>query len=315
MTTGRGEGGKEKSTLSVNADICVLAGGIFPHPQVPKISGLKDFEGDMFHTARWDYAVTGGSSEDAFSELYGFRGKHVGYIGTGATAIQAVPEVAKYAKELFVFQRTPSQVNARNQSCTDPKQWTERIATGPGWQKTRVENLAQHISRNLPEGSVDLVDDVFSRLQAYCAIYGSERFIGLTPDKIPEYLEHIQAWNADHNDKARARISTVVDDKSTAEKLTPWYPTWCKRPTFSDAYLQAFNKPNVHLVDTDGKGIDGITRHAIVANGQEYPVDVLILSTGYRSPFVGGGDPAARTGINVVGRFNLNLSDKWKRSI
>ncbi|KAF9737616.1 hypothetical protein PMIN02_001235 [Paraphaeosphaeria minitans] len=311
MTTGKGDGGKKKTTLSVNADFSILAGGIFPYPHVPKIPGLVAFEGDMFHTSRWDYAVSGGSSEDAFSELKGFEGLRVGYVGTGATAVQAVPEVAKYAKELFIFQRTPSQVNTRRQKPTDLKEWSERIATGPGWQKARMENLAQHLSRNLPEGTVNMVDDEWSRLQAYCAILGSERFAGLMPDKIPEYLGHLQAWDADHNARARERISTIVSEKSTAEKLTPWYPTWCKRPTFSDTYLQTFNKPNVHLVDTDGKGIDGVKPHAIIANGQEYPVDILILSTGYRSPAYGGGDPAARNGIEIIGRNGLKMSNKW----
>jgi cation diffusion facilitator CzcD-associated flavoprotein CzcO len=311
MTTGRGKGGKEKSTFSVNADFGILAGGIFPHPHVPRISGLAEFEGDMFHTARWNYAISGGSNEDTFSELKGLEGKRVGYVGTGATAIQAVPEVAKYAKELFIFQRTPSQVNSRGQKPTDEKEWRERIATGSGWQKARMENLAQHLSRNLKEDTINMVDDEWSHLKAYCAILGSERFVGLTPDKIPEYLGQLQAWDAEHNAKARDRISTIVTDKSTAEKLTPWYPTWCKRPTFSDAYLQAFNKPNVHLVDTDGKGIDGVKPHAIIANGQDYPVDVLILSTGYRSPAYAGADPAARNGIDIIGRNGLRLTDKW----
>lgn len=311
MTTGRGDGGREKSALSVNVDFSILAGGLFPHPHVPKIPGLAEFEGDMFHTARWDYAVSGGSSEDAFSELKGLEGKRVGYVGTGATAIQAVPEVAKYAKELFIFQRTPSQVNSRGQKPTDPEEWRERIATGPGWQKARMENFAQHISRNIPEDTINMVDDEWSRLPAYCAVLGSESFTGLTPDKIPEYLGQLQAWDADHNAKARERISTHVTDKTTADKLTPWYPTWCKRPTFSDTYLQAFNKPNVHLMDTDGKGIDGVKPRAITTNGQDYPVDILILSTGYRSPAYGGGDPAVRNGIDIVGRNGLKMSDKW----
>ncbi|OAF99390.1 FAD/NAD(P)-binding domain-containing protein [Paraphaeosphaeria sporulosa] len=311
MTTGRGNGGTEKATLSVNADFSILAGGIFPHPHVPKIPGLAGFEGDMFHTSRWDYAISGGSSEDTFSELKGLEGKRVGYVGTGATAIQAVPEVAKFAKELLLFQRTPSQVNYRGQKPTDPKEWSERIAAGLGWQKARMENLAQHLSRNLPEGTVNMVDDEWSRLQAYCAVLGSERFTGLTPDKIPGYLSELQAWDANHNTKARERISNIVTDKSTAERLTPWYPTWCKRPTFSDTYLQTFNKPNVHLVDTDGKGIDAVTSHAIIANGQEYPIDILILSTGYRSPAYGGGDPAARNGIDIIGRNGLKMSEKW----
>ncbi|KAF1967759.1 FAD/NAD(P)-binding domain-containing protein [Bimuria novae-zelandiae CBS 107.79] len=311
MTMGHGEGGKEKSTVWVNADIAILAGGIFPHPHVPKVPGLVGFRGEMFHTSRWDYRVTGGTSEDVFPEMTRLEGKRVGYVGTGATAIQAIPELAKYAKELYVFQRTPSQVNPRGQKPTDPVEWHERIASGPGWQKSRMENLAQHISRNLPEGTVNMVGDEWSRLPAYCAIIGSERFTSLTPDKIHECLAQLQTWDAPHNAAARARVASLVNDTATAEKLTPWYPTWCKRPTFSDTYLQTFNRPNVHLVDTDGKGIHQITPTSIIANGQEYPIDILILSTGYRSPAYASGDPSARLGVEILGRDGVRMSDKW----
>jgi cation diffusion facilitator CzcD-associated flavoprotein CzcO len=86
----------------------------------------------------------------------------------------------------------------------------------------------------------------------------------------------------------------------------------CKRPTFSDEYLQAFNQPNVHLVDTDGKGVDSATAEGFVVGGLEYPLDVIVLSTGYVSPSVGGGSPAVRTGIEIYGRGGKSLDDKWK---
>ncbi|KAJ4298138.1 hypothetical protein N0V90_006037 [Kalmusia sp. IMI 367209] len=311
MTMGRGEEGKEKNAIWVNADFAILAGGLFPHPHVPKIPGLAGFEGEMFHTSRWNYAITGGTSEEAFPEMVNLKGKRVGYLGTGATAIQAVPEVSKYAKEVYVFQRTPSQVNSRGQRPTDPDEWHESVATGPGWQKARMENAAQYLCRNIPDDTINLINDEWANLKAYCAVLGSERFSGLTPDKIPEHLANLMAMDADHNTKARQRISAIVKDKATAKNLTPWYPTWCKRPTFSDNYLETFNEPHVHLIDTDGKGIDSITPHTVVANGQEYPVDVLILSTGYRSPAYAGGDPAARIGIEIMGRNGRNMTEKW----
>lgn len=313
MTTGHGPAGKEKRKLWANADTAILSGGMFGYPHVPKIPGLAGFEGGMFHTSRWNYDITGGSGEDPFSELKNLKGKRVGYIGTGATAIQAVPELAKYAKELYIFQRTPSQVNPRDQRPTDPTEWREKVATGPGWQKERMENLAQHLSRNLPEGAVNLVNDEWSKLKAYCAIVGSERFAGLTPDKVPEYIGQLQEWDVDHNAKVRQRVASIVSDKSTAEKLTPWYPTWCKRPTFSDVYLQTFNNPNVHLVDTDGKGIDSVKPRSVVVNGEEYSIDVLILSTGYRSPTHENADPARHNEMEIVGRNGISMTDKMAR--
>ncbi|ORY68389.1 uncharacterized protein BCR38DRAFT_334696 [Pseudomassariella vexata] len=311
MTTGRGPGGQEKSTLWMNADFVLLNTGLFPHPQVPKLPGLTGFEGAMFHTARWDYNVTGGSSETPFPTLDKLNGKRVGIIGTGATAIQVVPEVAKWAKELYVFQRTPSQVHVRGQRETDLTEWREQIAAKPGWQTERMENFAEHLSLGAPSDHKNLVGDGFSHLSAYYALIGGIGSDKVTPEKVPEHIGGLLALDATRAAKVRARVSEVVKDEDTAEKLTPWYPVWCKRPTFSDVFLQAFNQENVHLVDTDGKGVDGVTPRGLVFNGKEYPLDVLILSTGYRSPGVGSGNPSVRTGLEIVGRGGRTLTEKW----
>jgi cation diffusion facilitator CzcD-associated flavoprotein CzcO len=86
---------------------------------------------------------------------------------------------------------------------------------------------------------------------------------------------------------------------------------WCKRPAFSDTYLQTFNQHNVHLVDTDGKGVSSIAEDGIFIKGREYPLDVLILSTGYRTPVYANGSPAARAGVQVFGRDGLGMDEKW----
>ncbi|KAI0153900.1 hypothetical protein BJ166DRAFT_533973 [Pestalotiopsis sp. NC0098] len=311
MTTSHGPAGHEKSPLWSNAEFIFFATGLFPMPQVPKLPGLSGFQGTMFHTARWDYNKSGGSSEEPFSVLEKLKGKKVGLIGTGATAIQVVPEVAKYAAELHIFQRTPSAVNARDQRPTDPEEWRTKIAAKKGWHTYRMENFAEHIAKGAPEGEENLVGDVWSRLKAYQATVGGHTFGTVTPDKIPEHIGSLIALDAEQNASVRARVAEVVKDPETAKKLTPWYPTWCKRPTFSDVYLDTFNRENVHLIDTDGKGVESITASGIVANGQEYPVDVLILSTGYSSPGIGSGDPSARAGITIVGRDGRSLTEKW----
>jgi cation diffusion facilitator CzcD-associated flavoprotein CzcO len=133
----------------------------------------------------------------------------------------------------------------------------------------------------------------------------------VTPEKAQEAIGTLMALDAKPAAKARARVSQIVKDAEVARKLTPWYPIWCKRPTFSDVYLEAFNNDNVQLIDTDGKGIEKFTQRSVVANGQEYPIDILILSTGYRSPLA-GGDPGSRTGIEIVGRNGRRLEDKWQ---
>jgi cation diffusion facilitator CzcD-associated flavoprotein CzcO len=305
-----GPDAKEERNISVHADFVTLASGLFPYPQVPKVPGLADFKGEMFHTSRWNYDITGGSSDTTFPEMEKLKGLRVGIIGTGATAIQVVPQLAKYAKSLHVFQRTPSQVNTRNQRATDPDEWKSKIAAKPGWQQARQENLAEHVAGHNAPGDEDLVNDGWSSLEAYCAIIGSNRFGRISPDKAQEHIGTLVALDAAHNKDARQHIADVVKDKSTADKLTPWYPTWCKRPTFSDMYLESFNASNVYLIDTDGRGIDAITPSGIVANGTEYPIDVLVLSTGYRSP-VSDGDPGSRMGIEIRGPGGRTMADKW----
>ncbi|GAP91485.1 putative pyridine nucleotide-disulfide oxidoreductase-like protein [Rosellinia necatrix] len=313
LTTWRGPEGREEGSLSVNAEFVYMTAGLLAKPQIPKVggAGFAGFKGDLFHTSLWNYDATGGSSEEAFPELSKLAGKRVGILGTGATAIQAVPCLAKYAKELYVFQRTPSAVFPRGQRPTDPDEWATSIAGQPGWFDARNLNFAQAMAKCLPDGSPDLVDDQWSSQPAYRALTGDPEFAMVAPEKVPEVIGTFLALDAPNAAGARQRIKDTVRDPATAEKLTPWYPTWCKRPTFSDTYLETFNSPHVHLVDTDGKGIDGVSADGIVVKGTEYPVDVLVLSTGYVSPAIDGGDPSVRAGITVVGPGGRTLSEKF----
>ncbi|KAI1274361.1 hypothetical protein F5Y07DRAFT_217222 [Xylaria sp. FL0933] len=313
LTTWRGPRGQEKGSLSVNAEFVYMTAGLLTTPQVPKIGGVgfEGFKGDIFHTSLWDYNVTGGSSEEAFPELSKLAGKRVGIIGTGATAIQAVPNLAKFAKELYVFQRTPSAVFPRGQRPTDPKEWTTSIASEPGWSDKRNRNFVQSMADGLPEGVPNLVDDEWSHLGTYRAVTGDTEFATVAPEQVPEVIGKLLALDVPTMTRARQRIKDTVRDPATAEKLQPWYPSWCKRPTYSDTYLPTFNEPHVHLVDTDGKGLDSVSPSGVVANGIEYPLDIIILSTGYRSPALDGGDPAVRAGIKVYGRDGRDLSEKY----
>jgi cation diffusion facilitator CzcD-associated flavoprotein CzcO len=311
LTTGRGPKGQDQVSLSVNAEFVYLTAGLLARPQIPKVSGLEGFKGDMFHTSSWDYDVTGGSSEEPSPVLSKLKDKTVGIVGTGATAIQVVPFLAKYAKEVFVFQRTPSAVFSRDQRPTDPDEWATSIAGRPGWYDERQVNFASTMARCLPAGQPNLVNDQWSAQPAYSALTGDPEFATIAPEQVPEVIGQFLALDAPNAARARQRVKDIVRDPATAEKLTPWYPAWCKRPTFSDAYLQAFNQPNVHLVDTDGKGIDSITRDGVVANGKEHPLDVLVLGTGYRSPAFDGGDPAVRAGVKVYGRNGRDMSEKF----
>ncbi|KAI0391130.1 hypothetical protein F5Y17DRAFT_441859 [Xylariaceae sp. FL0594] len=313
LTAGRGPKGAERVSLSVTPEFVYMTAGVLGKPQVPKIGGvgLEGFKGDMFHTSLWDYDITGGSSEDPDPELSKLKDKVVGIIGTGATAIQVVPYLARYAKEVYVFQRTPSAVFTRGQRKTDPEEWSKSIAAKPGWYEARQLNFAQVMARCLPEGETNLVGDEWSRQEVYAALTGDPEFAAISPEKVPEMIQFYLQTELPVSGRARQRVKDIVKDPKTAEKLTHWYPAWCKRPTFSDLYLEAFNSPHVHLVDTDGKGLESATPNGVVANGKEYALDTLVLSTGYVSPAADGGDPSIRAGIRIVGRGGRTLTDKF----
>ncbi|KAL1625203.1 hypothetical protein SLS56_007398 [Neofusicoccum ribis] len=298
--------------LVVRARFVILNGGVFGLPQIPKAPGFENFQPHYFHTARWDYKYTGGSPED--QRLENLKGKRVGIIGTGATGIQVLPELAKWAKEVYVFQRTPASVDYRNQKLITPEAWNSEVATEDGWQLKRMENFASYVT-NAPNGPKDLVDDGWSHASAFGIQVGGDAWGTITPEKIEEHVKTAHAIDLPRTERIRKRVGDTVHDKATAEQLKAWYPTWCKRPCFHDDYLAAFNKPNVHLIDTNGKGVEAFTKTALVANGIEYPVDALVLATGYRSPFDGNASPAHRANIQVRGRGGRNMEDKWEEGV
>ncbi|MDE2355927.1 MAG: NAD(P)/FAD-dependent oxidoreductase [Alphaproteobacteria bacterium] len=269
-------------------------------PKLPGIPGIEDFEGHAFHTSRWDYAYTGGDPSGAAMDK--LRDKRVGIIGTGATAVQCVPHLARSAGRLFVFQRTPSSVDVRANVPIDPA-WFDEIAT-PGWQQRWLENFTANQTGAGPMVE-DLVMDGWTDLSRRIrAKIGDLPRDQLTPQAMMAAFEDS---DFEKMEEIRARADRVVQDPETARKLKAWYNQLCKRPCFHDAYLQAFNNPNVTLVDTDGKGVDRITAKGVVAGGQEYPLDCLIFASGFEV----GTAFASRAGFDVEGRHGLRLSEHW----
>ena len=144
----RKQTGKGESNLRVRARFVISTTGLLNSPQVPVGLGIERYQGHSFHTSRWDYAYTGGSPTDP--SMTNLKDKKVGYIGTGATAIQAVPHLGKCAKKLYVFQRTPSAVDERGQHATDIEWWDREIKGKKGWQKKRNENFTSFICNASP---------------------------------------------------------------------------------------------------------------------------------------------------------------------
>jgi cation diffusion facilitator CzcD-associated flavoprotein CzcO len=295
------------------AQFIAMGTGPLSVAQLPGIRGIETFQGHSFHTSRWDYNYSGGDASGA--PLDKLTDKRVAVIGTGATAVQCVPQLAKDCKELLVFQRTPSAVAERNNHPIDP-QWFDGMAkdTGPGWQQRWLENFATIWDGVLldpdemdPDSDPeDLVHDGWTELatimkEAVHALPAQER-------TVENVMLALEAADNAIMEVVRARVDELVSDRETADKLKPWYRRMCKRPCFHDEYLQAFNRPNVHLIDTDGEGVERITESGVVVNGRQYDVDVIVYATGFE--FL-GGKHTERIGYDPVGRGGRRLSDHW----
>ena len=255
---------------TMSAKFVICANGTLSKPKLPRIEGLETFKGHTFHSSRFDYAYTK-------PDLSGLKDKVVGIIGTGASAVQIIPRIGRAAKALYVFQRTPSAIDIRDDIPTDPE-WAANLK--PGWQ---TERLLKHIK------GPELTEQQKRDLAA------------LARD---EKIRRQENQNIEHQMRIHARIDEIVKDKATAEALKPWYMHRCKRPCYDDEYLPAFNLPNVHLVDTQGQGITEIDARGPVFEGKTYPVDLLICATGFEVQV---------TGIynDIRGENDLALGDKY----
>jgi cation diffusion facilitator CzcD-associated flavoprotein CzcO len=272
--------------------------------KLPDIAGIESFRGHSFHTSRWDYGYTGGDPDGAPME--NLADKRVAVIGTGATGIQCIPHLARDAGELFVFQRTPSSVDVRNNTPTDPE-WFAQIAT-PGWQKRWLENFTANTMGAMGMGNdEDLVMDGWTDLARRVKANIFEAMSKGDGFSVDTLMEAFEDADFEKMEEIRARAESVVEDPETANNLKAWYRQLCKRPCFHDEYLQSYNRPTVHLVHTDGKGVERVTEKGLVALGKEYEVDCIIYATGFE---VGTGY-TSRAGYDPRGRDGLKLSDYW----
>ena len=291
ITTNRGD--------AFTADFIGMGTGPLHVPKLPGISGIDSFQGHSFHTSRWDYDYTGGDTFGApMTEL---ADKRVAIIGTGATSVQCVPHLAKACGTLYVVQRTPSSVDVRANVPTDPD-WFAEIAT-PGWQDRWYENFAANMGMGMaPEDWVqDGWTDLSNRIRG--------RISALPPGEInpANILAAYEDADLEKMSEIRARAAAIVADPDTGENLKAWYRQLCKRPCFHDTYLQSFNTPGTHLLDTDGKGVERITETGIVVGGVEYEVDCIIYASGFEV----GTEHHRRAGFDIAGVDGQRLSDAW----
>ena len=303
----RWDDGERKWTVTTNrgdrmkARFVVMSNGPLNRPKLPGVPGIDRFAGHTFHTSRWDYGYTGG---DTTGNLHKLADKRVAVIGTGATAIQCVPHLGKYAKQLFVFQRTPSSVDVRGNRPTDPA-WVKTLT--PGWQRRRMDNFNVLVTGGHQE--VDEVSDGWTDLiRNLAAFMPVEHAAGVSPEELARNME---LADFEKMNQVRARVDSTVKDKATAEALKPWYRQFCKRPTFNDDYLPTFNRPNVTLVNTRGQGVDRITETGIEYGGTHYEVDCIIFATGFEV----GTAYTRRAGFESYGRGGKPLTEHWKSGL
>jgi len=292
VTTDRGDEFKTR--------FVIMSSGPLNKPKLPGIPGIENFKGRTFHTSRWDYDYTGG---DTTGGLHKLKDKRVGIIGTGATAIQCIPHLGEHAKQLYVFQRTPSSVDERNNTPTNPE-WAKTLK--PGWQYYRNRNFTALLDGVRVEG--DEVGDKWTSPLKKLGDLLNSRSSDLSGEEkaLLAEIADFQKMN-----DIRARVSSTVSDPATAEALKPWFGQWCKRPTFNDEYLPTFNRPNVKLVDTKGKGVDRVTEHGVVVDGVEYEVDCLIFATGFEV----GTAYTRRAEFGMYGRNGVSLADAWAKGM
>ena len=268
----------------MKARFVILANGLLTSPRLAKIEGMETFKGEAFHTSRWNYNID-------------LTNKTVGIIGTGATAVQTIPELAKIVKKLYVFQRTPSSIDVRDQRETTQEEieiWNQE----PGWARARRARFSKISAGRTAMKAND--DYLSGKVDNFKEVKQHER--ELSPE---EMIEKQLDTNFRIMEQIRSRVDAIVEDQEVADSLKPYYPYGCKRPTFHDEYLPSFNMPHVTLVDTAPLGVSKINKNGVVHNGIEYPVDVLIYATGFKWL-------ETATFNMVIGKNGQSLHEKWQ---
>lgn len=258
----------------IRARHVIVANGLLNIPKLPGIPGIHEYKGKMFHTARWEYDYTGGSQENPVLDK--LKDKRVAIIGTGATSVQAVPFLGKYAKELYVLQRTASTVDERKNTLTDPE-WAKTLQ--PGWQRERQLNFHHAAMETLSPGEPDLICDIWTEINRNLAVEFDKTS---WPTSVEEYVARREVMDYRVMERLRTRVESIVEDKEAADILKPWYRYLCKRPASNDEYYPTFNLPGVKVIDVSKtKGVERMTETGFVANGVEYEVDCVIFASGF----------------------------------
>ncbi len=286
----------------LRARFVILGSGPANIPKLPGIPGLDSFRGHSFHSSRWDYAYTGGSRREPVLDR--LKDKRVAIVGTGASAVQAIPYLGQYAKQLYVIQRTPSSVDVRNNTPTDPA-WQKSLK--PGWQAARQANYHKGMLEAYGPGDEDMVCDIWTEISRNLQVeLEAEGWPQLT---VEQFLARREVMDHQVMERLRARVAEIVEDPATAEALKPWFRILCKRPTSNDEYYPTFNLPHVKLIDVSAtRGVERMTEKGFVHQGIEYEVDCVIFASGYEIT----SELSRCWAVDIIeGRDGVSLYDAW----
>lgn len=259
-------------------------------PKTPEFKGIENFKGEVYLTGNWPH------------EGVDFTGKRVGIIGTGASGIQAIAEIAKEAAHLTVFQRTPNYATPIVNAPADPEE-TRRIKENYADIRIKARNHFLGLPYEQVQPSA-LAVSAEERRRVYDERYTQGGF-RLFIDSFADLLFNKEA-NETAAEFVRTKIRERVRDPKVADLLTPKnYPYGTKRPPLETNYYETYNRENVTLVDVKSSPIDAITRNGVRTTSGEYEFDAIVLAIGFDA--VTG--PLLQMGI--VGRNGLKLEDKW----
>lgn len=270
------------------APIVIMATGCLSVPSWPALPGMASFAGEMHHTGTWPH------------EGVDFKDKRVAVIGTGSSGIQSIPAIARDARHLTVFQRTPAySVPARN------------IALPPS-VLTGIKAIYRQLRARAKEMPTGVLFDSSSEkaLETPPALRereyerrwqrGGLTFLSAYADILTDYEANKTAA-----DFVRGKIRSIVKDPAVAERLMPTTPIGAKRLCVDLGYYETFNRANVTLVDVSAAPIERITERGIVAHGTLHEADIIVLATGFDAM------TGALMCIDIKGRGGLTLSQKW----
>ena len=273
------------------ARFVVMATGCLSSANLPAIPGIEAFAGPRYHTGQWPH------------EPVDFSGLRVGVIGTGSSAVQSIPVIAKQAREVHVFQRTATYSVPAHNAALDPAYAAQVKADYCGF-RARNELMPAGFGSNLRVGDASALVATAEECEAAFAERWRQGGLGFTR-AFGDILLNDQA-NALAAGYVRRKIAALVKDRATADLLAPTQPVACKRMCVDSGYYEAFNEPHVHLVDIRATGIEAITPSGLRVGGRDYALDALVFATGFDAM------TGTLLGMDIRGRGGVTLGEKWR---